>query len=65
MAFTIAPTMFTVGVCVIPKTVKLVPENQKNAWTKAWNASAPQANFAISGRKYIVDSYKEYIFPRH
>jgi hypothetical protein len=33
--FTTAPTMFHVGVAVIPKTVIVVPEKHKTAWIKA------------------------------
>lgn len=51
MAFTIAPMMFNVGVAVMPRTVKVVPENQKYVCVKAWNAAAPLANLAISFRR--------------
>jgi hypothetical protein len=40
----------------MPKTVNVVSENQKYIWTKAWNASAPLANFAISLRRFTAAS---------
>lgn len=46
--------MFHVGVAVIPITVNVVPESHKTAWTRAWNASAPQANLAISFQRLMI-----------
>lgn len=34
-AFTITPTMFQVGVAVIPNNVNVVPDSHKTAWMKA------------------------------
>lgn len=56
IAFTMAPAMCQRAPVVVPKTMIPVPESQSTPCPKAWNATTPQKNLAISLPRLMLQS---------